>query len=64
MPGILDAFASWLRWVSILIKDDFPTLDLPINAISGKFVSGHSDRFDALFIKFADNISIKNYRDK
>ena len=42
-PGFQDVLASCFRSVSILIKDDFPTFDLPINANSGNDDFGQSD---------------------
>jgi len=49
---------------SVLIKDDLPTLDLPITANSGKLDIGHSSNFDALFTKTALVIIIYNINNK
>ena len=43
-PGFTAVFASSLRFVSILIKEDFPTLDLPIKAYSCRSEGGKGYR--------------------
>jgi hypothetical protein len=43
LPGLLDVIASFLFLQSMLIKDDLPTLDLPMNANSGNFCFGFSE---------------------
>jgi hypothetical protein len=40
-PGVVEILASECHPVSILIRDDFPTLDLPRNAYSGLEGFGH-----------------------
>ena len=40
-PGVDDVIASLLRWVSMLMRLDLPTLERPMNAYSGKSVLGH-----------------------
>jgi len=40
-PGVEDVFANLLLFVRRFINDDFPTLDLPINANSGVSFVGH-----------------------
>src|SRR3712207_2630122 len=40
-PGVAEVMASPFRPVSILIKLDFPTLERPIKAYSGKDPAGH-----------------------
>ena len=39
-PGWEEVLASDFRFISALIKDDFPTLDFPANAISGLSFAG------------------------
>ena len=41
LPGVEEVFASPLRPVSILMSDDLPTFERPMNAYSGSVVSGH-----------------------
>ncbi|MGK0488973.1 MAG: hypothetical protein ACJAXB_002163, partial [Candidatus Endobugula sp.] len=41
LPGLPEVLAKFLRLVSILINEDFPTLDLPINANSAFSAGGH-----------------------
>jgi hypothetical protein len=41
LPGCPDVFASLDQPVIILMSDDLPTFDLPINANSGLEDSGH-----------------------
>ena len=53
-PGVLDVLANPFRCSSELISDDFPTLDLPRNAISGKSPTGQCRRSKALFTNSAD----------
>ena len=57
-PGFTAVFASSLRFVSILIKEDFPTLDLPIKAYSCRSEGGHLDTSALLTINSAFLISI------
>ena len=57
--GLSDAFAIVLP-IKKLMSEDFPTLDLPITATSGKFELGHSVILEADFTKLSDWISIKN----
>jgi hypothetical protein len=52
-PGLPDVLASCLRPVSILIKDDLPTFDLPIKANSGNDDFGQSDTLALLITKDA-----------
>jgi hypothetical protein len=40
-PGLPDVLARLFRSVIILIKEDFPTLLLPIKAYSGRLLVGH-----------------------
>ena len=42
-PGLLDVIASFLLLQSMLIRDDLPTFDLPMNANSGNFCLGFSE---------------------
>ncbi len=48
--GLSDAFAIVLP-IKKLMSEDFPTLDLPITAISGKFELGHSESLEADLMK-------------
>ena len=41
LPGVLDTFARELCPVSMLIREDFPTLDRPMTANSGSLGFGH-----------------------
>ena len=41
LPGVLDTFASEFCPVSMLIREDFPTLERPITANSGNLGFGH-----------------------
>jgi hypothetical protein len=41
LPGVADVLAKPLWLQSILIRLDFPTLDLPIKAYSGLLSFGH-----------------------
>ena len=52
--GLTETLASFFLLVIQLIKDDFPTLERPINAYSGNFGSGHSESAGLLLIKLAD----------
>ena len=47
---VLDVFAKPFLWISELIKLDFPTLDLPINANSFLLSLGHSEDLELLFM--------------
>ncbi|WP_410543560.1 hypothetical protein [Wolbachia endosymbiont of Atemnus politus] len=40
-PGLEETLAAFLLFISKLIKLDFPTFDLPANAISGIDSSGN-----------------------
>jgi hypothetical protein len=42
LPGVLEIFAIEFLPTNILMRDDFPTFDLPIKAYSGLSISGHS----------------------
>ena len=54
-PGLLEVIASFLLLHSMLIRDDFPTLDLPMKANSGNFCFGFSD---ILVLLPANNASV------
>jgi hypothetical protein len=41
LPGVEDILANFFDWQSMFIREDFPTLDLPINAYSGLLGGGH-----------------------
>ena len=49
LPGVCDTLANDFRLVSILINDDFPTLERPIKAYSGLSASGQPLNLTALF---------------
>ena len=53
-PGDTEVFARFVRPVKRLIREDFPTLERPMKAISGKFAGGHSEVFALLFMNSAD----------
>ena len=55
--GLSDAFAIVLP-IKKLMSEDFPTLDLPITATSGKFELGHSESLEADFTKVTEVICI------
>lgn len=57
-PGVALVFTRRFRLTIVLIKDDFPTLDRPTNAISGKVGGGYCEGFTALLINSADRIII------
>ena len=40
LPGVAEVIASFLLLQSMLIRDDLPTFDLPMNANSGSFAAG------------------------
>ena len=42
-PGVEEVIASFFLPVSMLISEDFPTFDLPMNANSGNLAAGLSD---------------------
>ncbi len=53
-PGVVLVFTNRLRSMRVLIREDFPTLDRPANAISGKIAGGYWDGLTALFTNTAD----------
>ena len=57
-PGVADVLASFLLLVSILIRLDLPTFDLPMKAYSGLLSAGHIDTMGALSVNSAFLISI------
>jgi len=52
-PGFPEVLASCFRSVSMLIKEDFPTFELPIKANSGNDDLGQSDTLALLTTKDA-----------
>ena len=42
-PGVEEVIASFFLPVSMLISEDFPTFDLPMNANSGNLAADLSD---------------------
>lgn len=55
--GLSDAFAIVLP-IKKLMSEDFPTLDLPITATSGKSGAGHSVILEADLMKSTELIFI------
>lgn len=53
-PGVELVFTRCLRFRRALIREDFPTLERPANAISGKTAEGYWDGMDALVTNSAD----------
>jgi hypothetical protein len=53
-PGLEDVLASFLFLQRELIKEDFPTFDLPIKAYSGRELFGHFSRSVLLITNWAD----------
>lgn len=49
-PGCFEVRARFLDFVNIFINDDFPTLDLPMIANSGKQSSGQASSFVLLLM--------------
>jgi hypothetical protein len=58
LPGVFEVFARLFWPVSILISDDLPTLDRPMNAYSGMSGLGQRSIFGLLTTNVADFISI------
>jgi len=58
-PGFPEVLAMPFCWANILIKDDFPTLERPIKAYSGKWASGHL-RQSATEVKNSIDLIITN----
>ncbi len=57
-PGRADVFARLLWLVSILMSEDLPTFDLPINAYSGIGSFGHLLTSELLIMNSAEVIFI------
>ena len=57
-PGVPDIFANFFFWQIELIKEDFPTFDLPIKAYSGINSLGQFLTVGLLAINSDLNISI------
>src|SRR5680860_322146 len=57
-PGRPDVLAKLFRSVSILIREDLPTLERPINAYSGNGSFGHLATSVLLMTKLADFMCI------
>lgn len=53
LPGVEDVFASLLLLHNIFIKDDLPTLLLPIKAYSGNTGFGQSVTLAEVFVNMA-----------
>ena len=56
LPGVEEVLANPLFPQSALIKELFPTLDLPMKAYSGMFGVGHSFQCGLLIMNFEDVI--------
>ena len=59
LPGVAEVFANLRRLVSILIRLDLPTLDLPMKAYSGFVSLGHMLTIGALKLNSALFISMQ-----
>jgi hypothetical protein len=53
-PGVELVLTRCLRLTRVLISDDFPTLERPVKAISGKSSEGYWDGLTALLTNSAD----------
>ena len=68
LPGVAEVFASFLLFVSILMRLDLPTFDRPINAYSGFVSCGHIDTIgadnvnSAFLISIVSSICVQNYK--
>jgi hypothetical protein len=60
-PGFDEVFANSLTPVSILIREDFPTFDLPIKAYSGIRGGGHLSSVILLITNRTDLMIIEYY---
>ena len=58
LPGVDEVMASPLWRVSMLINDDLPTLERPMNAYSWRHSAGHLLTSELLISNFEDTISI------
>ena len=52
-PGVELVFTRRLRFTRVLIREDFPTLDRPVKAISGKSRRGIVGGFNSAFNKIS-----------
>ena len=53
-PGVELIFTRRLRFKRVLIREDLPTLERPVKAISGKTAEGYWDGLTALLTNSAD----------
>jgi hypothetical protein len=53
-PGVELVFTRFFRFINVLIRDDFPTLDRPAKAISCRLSGGYCVGFTALFTNSVD----------
>ena len=60
-PGVELVFTRRLRFKSVLISEDLPTLERPAKAISGKSVEGYWDGLTALLTNSADFMIIYRF---
>ncbi len=60
-PGLELVLARFTLFIMELIKELFPTLDLPMKAYSGKFGSGQSCHFPLLFTNSAVLMTIYDF---
>ena len=58
LPGVEDVMASLLLPLKLLISDDLPTFDLPMNANSGNRLFGFCETFVLLPANFASETFI------
>jgi hypothetical protein len=61
LPGLLEVIANFLLLLSMFIREDLPTFDLPMKANSGNFCLGFSDILVLLPEKSASVIFIRGY---
>ena len=61
-PGVALVRARRLRFTKVLIREDLPTLERPMKAISGNLLEGYWEGFTALLINSADWINMAGYR--
>src|SRR5574339_378726 len=60
LPGLLEVFARFFRFVSIFNSDDLPTFDRPMKANSGLLSGGHFFTSATLDTNSACLISIRH----
>jgi len=60
-PGVALVFTRRLRFTRVLIREDLPTLERPVKAISGKTASGYWAGVTALLTNSADFMIIYGF---